>query len=205
MLPSTHSDDRALCVLGVDPAVAGATGYGIVASDGRCCRMLRFGALRPHASSDALGAHLREVHSLVAGLIREFAPDGVAVESVFTALNMKTALRLAEVRGVVLLAAAQAGVPSFSYTPRAVKATVTGYGHAGKEQVQQMVRARLGMSETPEPADAADALAVALCHVQMAETQARWFAATVSGTVPGDPRGSRRRNRTPLSRIGTQQ
>ena len=75
----------------------------------------------------------------------------MAIESVFTALNMKTALRLAEVRGVVLLAAAQAGIPSFSYSPREVKATVAGYGHAGKEQVQQMVRALLGMSETPEP------------------------------------------------------
>ena len=78
------------------------------------------------------------------GLISEFAPDGVAIESVFTALNMKTALRLAEVRGVILLAAAQAGIASFSYSPREVKATVAGYGNAGKEQVQQMVRIRPG-------------------------------------------------------------
>src|ERR1700724_4861792 len=100
-------------------------------------------------------------------------PDGVAVESVFTALNVKAALRLAEVRGVVLLAAAQAGVPSFSYSPRGGKATVAGYGHAGKEQVQQMVRALLSMTETPEPADAAGALALALCHIQIAEGRER--------------------------------
>ena len=134
-------------MLGVDPAVAGATGYGVVESDGRRCRMLRFGALRPAvcrvSGGDPLATqmHLRDIHALVAGLIQEFAPDGVAIESVFTALNMKTALRLAEVRGVILLAAAQAGIASFSYSPREVKATVAGYGNAGKEQVQQMVRA----------------------------------------------------------------
>lgn len=90
----------------------------------------------------------------------------LAVESVFTALNMKTALRLAEVRGVVLLAAAQHGIAVYSYSPRQVKASVAGYGHAEKRQMQLMVRALLSMSETPEPADAADALAVALCHLQ---------------------------------------
>jgi len=90
----------------------------------------------------------------------------MAVESVFTALNMRTALRLAEVRGVVLLAAEQHGVEVRSYSPRQVKACVSGYGHADKKQMQLMVRALLGMQETPEPYDAADALAVALCHIQ---------------------------------------
>jgi crossover junction endodeoxyribonuclease RuvC len=171
------ASSRALCVLGVDPAVAGATGYGVVESDGRSCRMLRFGALRQAAASRGpLATHLRDIHSLVGGLIAEFRPHGVAIESVFTALNMKTALRLAEVRGVVLLAAAEAGIPSFSYSPREVKATVAGFGQAGKEQVQQMVRAMLRLSETPEPADAADALAVALCHIQIAESELRLSA-----------------------------
>jgi len=198
---STPQNGHTLCVLGVDPAVAGATGYGVVESDGRRCRMLRFGALRPasrRSSGDPLSTHLRDIHALIAELIREFAPDGVAVESVFTALNVKTALRLAEVRGVILLAAAQAGVASFSYSPREVKATVAGYGHAGKEQVQQMVRAVLGMSETPEPADAADALAVALCHVKMAESERRLAAHSAVVSVPRD---SRRRNRPAAARI----
>jgi crossover junction endodeoxyribonuclease RuvC len=154
-------------VLGVDPAAAGATGYGVIESDGRRCRMLRFGALRAtRLGPDHFPERLREIHAALAALMDEFQPHGVAVESVFTALNMKTALKLAEVRGVVLLAAAQQGIPVRSYSPREVKASVAGYGNAAKEQMQIMVRALLGMSETPEPPDAADALAVALCHVQ---------------------------------------
>ena len=161
-------------VLGVDPAAAGATGYGVIESDGRRCRMLRFGALAAtRKGPEHFPERLREIHSLLRGLIEEFQPHGVAVESVFTALNMKTALRLAEVRGVVLLAAAQCDIPVCSYSPREVKACVAGYGHAGKEQMQLMVRALLSMSETPEPADAADALAVALCHIQNAQFRAR--------------------------------
>ncbi len=179
-------------MLGVDPAVAGATGYGVVQSDGRRCRMLRFGAWRPSPNSHGLGEeHLCAIHTLISDLIQEFSPHGVAVESVFTAINVKTALRLAEVRGVVLLAAAQAGIPSFSYSPREVKATVAGYGHAGKEQVQQMVRELLHMSETPEPADAADALAIALCHVQTAETRARFAIADIP-KAPRSHSGARR-------------
>ncbi len=161
-------------MLGIDPAAAGATGYGVIESDGRRCRMLRFGALRAtRKGPEHFPARLREIHAIVSELIAEFEPHAVAVESVFTALNMKTALRLAEVRGVVLLAAAQGDVPVHSYSPREVKACVSGYGHAGKEQIQTMVRALLGMSETPEPADAADALAIALCHVQAIRFSAR--------------------------------
>src|SRR5271169_3620840 len=141
-------------VLGVDPAAAGATGYGVIESDGRRCRMLLFGALRAtRKGPDYFPERLREIHAMLAELIEEVQPHGVAVESVFTALNMKTALRLAEVRGVVLLAAAQREIPAFSYSPREVKASVAGYGHADKQQMQLMVRALLGMSETPEPAD----------------------------------------------------
>jgi crossover junction endodeoxyribonuclease RuvC len=196
---SIPASQRALCVLGIDPAVAGATGYGVIESDGRRCRMLRFGALRPpRGPGGPLQTHLRQIHTLVADLIVEYMPDGLAVESVFTALNIKTALRLAEVRGVVLLAAAQAGIPSFSYSPREVKASVAGYGHAGKEQVQQMVRALLELSETPEPADAADALAVALCHVQMAESKARREAggSRIQAASPAVPAVGR--NRAPV-------
>ena len=162
------------CVLGIDPAAAGATGFGVVEREGNRCRMLRLGAVRPSSRlSVAANTHLCRIHREIAELIQEFQPRAVALESVFAALNVKAALRLSEVRGVVLLAAAQAGVPSFSYSPREVKATVAGYGHAGKEQVQQMVRALLSMTETPEPADAADALALALCHIQIAESKER--------------------------------
>jgi crossover junction endodeoxyribonuclease RuvC len=201
---SSHNRQATRCVLGIDPAAAGATGYGVIESDGRRCRVLRFGALRPAAALRGLrGSHLLEIHALVVELINEFAPQGVAVESVFTAINIKTALRLAEVRGVVLLAAVEAGIPSFDYSPREVKATVAGYGQAGKQQVQQMVRALLGMSETPEPADAADALAVALCHMQLAESKARLAAGNAAaGVAVLDPvQTARRRNRARPARI----
>lgn len=163
-------------VLGVDPAAAGPTGYGIVESDGRQCRMLHYGALKITAKkrNQGGGAALQEVHALLCGLIREFAPDVMAVESIFSALNVRTALRLAEVRGVVLLAAAQHGVEVHSYAPREVKATIAGHGHADKRQMQVMVRAILSMSATPEPPDAADALAVALCHLQMEQARRRF-------------------------------
>ncbi|HUL34730.1 MAG TPA: crossover junction endodeoxyribonuclease RuvC [Candidatus Eisenbacteria bacterium] len=158
-----------LCrILGVDPAASGPTGYGVIEIDGRNLRVLRYGALRvsPKRRKSSAGACLQDVHSLLCQLIQEFHPAALAVESVFTALNMRTALRLAEVRGVVLLAAEQHGVAVRSYSPREVKARVAGYGHADKKQIQIMVRALLRMDETPEPSDAADALAVALCHIQ---------------------------------------
>jgi crossover junction endodeoxyribonuclease RuvC len=191
-------------VLGVDPAAAGATGYGVVESDGHRCRMLRFGALRARRNSpEHFPERLREIHAMLSDLIEEFEPQSVAVESVFTALNMKTALRLAEVRGVVLLAAAQQNVPVHSYSPREVKACVAGYGHAGKEQMQLMVRALLGMSETPEPADAADALAVALCHIQAAHFRARLDAGAARIAAEHNPatplRGTH--SRSAVSRI----
>jgi crossover junction endodeoxyribonuclease RuvC len=163
-------------VLGVDPASTGPTGYGIIESDGRRCRMLHYGALKVASKrqKECLGAVLQDVHSLLCRLIDEFSPQVLAVESVFTALNMRTALRLAEVRGVVLLAAAQRGIAVHSYSPREVKASVAGYGQADKKQMQLMVRALLQMSETPEPSDAADALAVALCHLQAEQARQRF-------------------------------
>ena len=162
-------------VLGVDPAAAGPTGYGIVESDGRQCRLLHYGALKVTSKiKNSEGAALEQVHTLLCKLIEDFAPDVMAVESIFTALNVKTALRLAEVRGVVLLAAAQHGVEVHSYAPREVKASIAGQGQADKRQIQIMVRAMLSMDAPPEPPDAADALAVALCHLQMEQARRRF-------------------------------
>lgn len=180
-----------LRVLGVDPAVAGATGYGIVEFErpGAAPKLVRFGAVKlPQRATFA--ARLREIHHLIENLVREFAPDAVAVESVFTALNVKTALRLAEMRGVVLLAAAQAQIPAHSYSPREVKASVVGFGGASKQQVQQMVSSLLGLSEFPEPADASDALAVALCHAHVSRARARLAGATAMKPSAGKSRGS---------------
>jgi len=166
----------AIRILGVDPAAAGPTGYGVIEIDGRDCRTLHYGALliSPQRRKQGPGAALSDVHALLCRLIKEFSPHSLAVEAVFAALNIKTALRLAEVRGVVLLAAAQHDVAVYSYSPREVKAAVAGYGHADKRQIQLMVRALLAMSETPEPADAADALAVALCHFQAEQTRQKF-------------------------------
>jgi crossover junction endodeoxyribonuclease RuvC len=171
-----------LRVLGVDPAAAGRTGYGIIESDGRRSQVVHYGALpvagknrngRSGAEARA-GNALRAVHEKICNLIREFEPHVLALESVFTALNMRTALRLAEVRGVVLLAASQHGLEVHSYAPREIKASVAGFGHADKRQMQLMVRAMLAMRETPDPADAADALAVALCHILKEEMRAKF-------------------------------
>ncbi len=144
---------------------------------------------------------MRAVHERLASLIEEFSPDAVAVESVFTALNIKTALRLAEVRGVVLLAAAQRGVPVHSYSPREVKSCVAGYGQASKEQMQLMVRAVLGMTETPEPADAADALAVAVCHIQAERVLARFEPPGVRGVETSRAARAARATRMVAARI----
>ncbi|MGA7963410.1 MAG: crossover junction endodeoxyribonuclease RuvC, partial [Candidatus Acidiferrales bacterium] len=113
--PNSNARPNRLCVLGVDPAAAGATGYGVVEFLGSAPRLLRFGALKFPAHT-TFGLRLRDIHDLISQLVEEFAPDAVAVESVFTALNMGTALRLAEVRGVILLAAAQAAIPAHSYS-----------------------------------------------------------------------------------------
>jgi crossover junction endodeoxyribonuclease RuvC len=185
---------RKFRVLGVDPAVAGATGYGIVEFDGSTPRLVRFGALKLPARA-TFASRLREIHQLISQLVEEFAPDAVAVESVFTALNMKTALKLAEMRGVVLLAAAQAQIPAHSYSPREIKVSVSGYGAASKQQMQQMVSSVLGLTEAPEPADAADALAVALCHAHAARARERFVSATIRRSVALIPAPAARASR----------
>lgn len=179
-------------VLGIDPASAGTTGYGVVEMAGGRCRMLAFGGKAAKAKQSP-AERLREIHALVTRLVEEYAPDALALESVFSALNVKTALKLAEVRGVVMLAAAQAGVAVHNYSPREVKLSVTGYGHADKQQMQQMVRAELQLGELPQPADAADALAVALCHIHAEQARARVAKATgTEGEIA--PRAARPRN-----------
>jgi crossover junction endodeoxyribonuclease RuvC len=180
-----------LRVLGVDPAAAGPTGYGVVESDGRNSRMVHYGALVITAKrrKESPGAALQDVHELLSRLIEEYEPDAVAVEAVFAALNVRTALRLAEVRGIVLLVAAQHNIVVHSYSPREVKASVAGYGHADKRQVQEMVRVLLAMQEIPEPSHAADGLAVALCHLQAEQTRRR-FGLPLAGKAARRARGS---------------
>jgi crossover junction endodeoxyribonuclease RuvC len=191
---------RGLRVLGVDPALAGATGYGIIEFAGSTPHLIRFGYFKLPVRA-TLAARLYEIHSLISQLVAEFMPDAVAVESVFTALNVRTALKLAEVRGVVLLAAAQASIPAHSYSPREVKSSVAGYGAASKQQMQQMVSSALGLTEIPEPSDAADALAVALCHAHVVRARERMNVAMSSTPVAMSSHGLIRNTQTPRNRI----
>ena len=150
-------------VLGIDCG-SRVTGYGVIDTDGADCVFVRCGIIRTK-SSDALAVRLRFIHNSIVEIIRELQPEAAAFESLFYATNAQSALKLGHVRGVSMFAAADADLPVFEYSPLEVKSAVTGYGRAEKLQVQQMVRALLRLNASPEPFDASDALAVAICHV----------------------------------------
>jgi crossover junction endodeoxyribonuclease RuvC len=152
-------------VLGIDCG-SRVTGYGVIDTDGADCFLVRCGAIRSK-SSDPLSTRLRCIHKGIVDVIRELQPEAAAFESLFYATNVQSALKLGHVRGVSMFAAAEANLPVFEYSPLEVKSAVTGYGRAEKTQVQQMVRALLKLSELPEPYDASDALAVAICHIHI--------------------------------------
>src|SRR5580700_8523664 len=202
-MPADLRKRFALRVLGIDPAAAGATGFAVVDALGSSSTSIHFDTIPAARGASNVPMRLQVIHDRIAALIEQFSPECLAIESIFTALNIKTALRLAEVRGVVLLAAAQRNIPVSSYSPREIKASVAGYGNAAKEQMQLMVRALLSMSETPEPADAADALAVALCHVQAEQFRARLRAGPLRPVTEPDCTPSLRgsRSRGAVSRI----
>ncbi len=150
-------------VLGIDCG-SRITGYGIVDTDGAGCFFVRCGAIRTRLS-DPLALRLKHIHNGIVEVIRELQPEAAAFEGLFYASNVQSALKLGHVRGVSMFAAAQANIPVFEYSPLEVKSAVTGYGRAEKVQVQHMVRALLKLDSVPEPYDASDALAVAICHV----------------------------------------
>ena len=152
-------------VLGIDCG-SRVTGYGVIDSDGTESSLVRCGTIRSK-SSDSLSVRLRSIHNGIVQVIRELQPDEAAFESLFYATNVQSALKLGHVRGVSMFAAAEANLPVFEYSPLEVKSAVTGYGRAEKAQVQQMVRALLKLKAAPEPYDASDALAVAICHVHV--------------------------------------
>lgn len=158
-----------MIVLGIDPGTA-ATGYGIVERNGSKLRAIDYGCLET-LSTKALPARLLEIHRAVAGLIADHQPAYLGVERLFFNKNVQTAFAVGQARGVVLLAAAEAGIPVVEFGPHEVKLAVTGYGRAAKDQVQRMVQLVLGMPVVPKPDDAADALAVAICTAH-AQTQA---------------------------------
>ena len=151
-------------VLGIDPGLS-VTGYAVVEQVGGRPRAVAAGALRT-AAGEPITTRLLELHDDLGRLIAQYRPSEVAVEQVFVNRNLQTATSVGRASGVILLAAAEAGLPVTEYTPSAVKMAVCGAGDAGKAQVQAVVAMRLGLEAAPAPADAADALAIALCHLQ---------------------------------------
>ncbi|MGH9723396.1 MAG: crossover junction endodeoxyribonuclease RuvC [Bryobacteraceae bacterium] len=149
-------------ILGVDCGT-GSTGYGVIESDGRVHRLLAAGTIVT-SPQEALAVRLLAIATGLRRVIREFSPQDAAVEEVFHAVNTKTALKLAHVRGVALLAAAEAGIEMGEYSPLEVKIAVVGYGRAQKHQVQTMVCSLVGAAGPIESEDACDAIAVAICH-----------------------------------------
>jgi len=149
-------------ILGIDCGEE-RTGYGVIESDGRRHRMLAAGVIRTDPTAP-LSLRLKEIAGGLRQVIATYAPQEAAIEEVFCAGSAKTTLRLAHVRGVALLSAAEAGLPVGEYSPLEVKTSVVGYGRAQKRQVKLMVRSLLSLAEPPASDDAADALAVAICH-----------------------------------------
>jgi crossover junction endodeoxyribonuclease RuvC len=162
-------------VLGIDCGTE-CTGYGVVELNGSGkLRCLACGAIRL-STRETLPQRLQRIQERLAGVIREHQPEQVAIEDVFYAVNVKSALKLGQVRGVAMVAAAAAGLEVAEYAPLSIKSAVVGYGRAEKQQVQQMVMQLLSLAEPPEPQDVSDALAIAICHLHTAVTLQRQAA-----------------------------
>lgn len=155
-----------MIVLGIDPGLAN-TGYGVVARRGGRLLALDGGVIETRAGSPP-ERRLADIHAGIDALLAEHEPDGVALEELYFGQNVRTAFAVGQARGVVMLAAGQRGVPCESYTPQAVKGSVCGSGRAEKDQVARMVAALLSLPAPPQPDHAADALAVAICHLNRA-------------------------------------
>jgi len=155
-----------MLVLGVDPGTA-ITGYGLVQEAEGQLQAVAYGAITT-PSDWALPQRLLKIYRDLTALIREYNPTEGAVEQLFFSRNVKTALAVGQARGVALLALAEGGLPVHEYTPLQVKQSVVGYGRAEKAQVQELVKLLLGLEVVPQPDDAADALAIAICHLHSA-------------------------------------
>ena len=159
--------------LGIDPGTA-TMGWGVVEDDGSGgLSLVDYGAFL--TSKDLpLSRRLQSLYADLTALIQRYHPDSAGVEELFFSKNVTTAISVSHARGIVLLALANADVPVEEYRPMAVKLAVTGYGHADKSQIQEMVRLQLGLDQIPRPDDAADALAIAICHTITAPTLQRY-------------------------------
>ncbi|MDP7147171.1 MAG: crossover junction endodeoxyribonuclease RuvC [Nitrospinaceae bacterium] len=162
-------------VMGIDPG-SNCTGYGIVEEINGDLKVVHWGSVKTKPRQ-SFPEKLKLIYDELIATSREFNPDEVAIEDIFYATNVKSALKLGQTRGVAILSAVNEGKPVAEYSPLEVKQSVVGYGHAEKEQVQDMVTAILKLKEKPEPLDASDALAVAICHIHVATANSRLKAA----------------------------
>ncbi|HHX74568.1 MAG TPA: crossover junction endodeoxyribonuclease RuvC [Firmicutes bacterium] len=153
-------------ILGIDPGIA-TTGFAVLESDGSKSRTLTYGCIRTTAQQP-MPDRLQALYRRLQEILESYKPDTLAIEKLFFAKNANSAMQVGEARGVAILAACHAGLAVYEYTPLQVKLAVAGYGKAEKRQIQQMVKLLLGLAEIPRPDDAADALAIALCHAHTA-------------------------------------
>lgn len=160
-----------MIVLGIDPGYA-IVGWGLVEFKNNSFRPIRYGAITTEADTD-FNERLKMIFDDLSQVIKTFKPDAMSIEKLYFTTNQKTAIMVAEARGVILLCAKQNGLPIFEYTPLQVKTAVTGYGKAKKPQVMEMTRRLLKLPEVPKPDDTADALAIALTHIQAAGSELR--------------------------------
>jgi crossover junction endodeoxyribonuclease RuvC len=158
-------------VLGVDPG-SETTGYGVIETDGRRLTLVEYAGIRAPARF-TFAERLLIITQKLEEVIERLRPRVCAVEETFYAVNVKSALKLGHVRGAILVAAARAGLEVAEYSPLEIKSALVGYGRAEKQQVQEMVRLILGLKEAPNPLDASDALACAICHINTAATRRR--------------------------------
>ncbi|MBI4188388.1 MAG: crossover junction endodeoxyribonuclease RuvC [Chloroflexi bacterium] len=152
-----------MIILGIDPGTI-VMGYGVIASTDDEITLVDCGALNTPARSP-IGERLSYLYNGLLKIVARYRPDVVAVEQPFLAKNVKSALAIGRAQAIAILVAANKGIPMFEYTPAQIKQRVTNYGASSKEQIQEMVKLQLKLSQVPEPNDAADALAVALCHL----------------------------------------
>jgi len=150
-------------ILGIDPGTI-AMGYGAIESREDSVTLINCGAFIAPARSP-IGERLSYLYNQLMEIISRYQPDAVAIEQPFMSKNVKSALVIGQAQAIAILAATNKGIPTYEYTPAQVKLRVTNYGISSKEQIQEMVRLQLGLTQTPQPSDAADALAVALCHL----------------------------------------
>ena len=178
-------------VLGIDPG-SETTGWGVIEGEARRYALVEYGTIKA-PPRDRFSSRLLKISDGIEAVIERLKPDVCSVEEAFYATNVKVALKLGQVRGVILLAAERAEVEIHEYSPRLVKQTVVGYGNAEKHQVQEMVRVLLSLRTIPEPHDAADALAIAICHLHHAGAKNRILAADARVKLSSSSTATRRR------------